>query len=185
MGLRDKLRNLRDTAEERIDRTKQRIIESNERRDIAREADASMRRGGVQKREYDKYSRGEISKELYDKRTARAEREYESSRVPLDKKTVQVTERIISGSAKAVAAFQEDIEHTARPPSKKSKRGAPRQSSSDSGGGGGYGGINFGSLNSGMFSGGGGSSNGIDFSNMSIFGNNAPPRRQPRKKPRR
>ena len=184
MGIRDKLRNLRDTAEEKIDRTKQRIIESNERRDIAREADASMRRGGVQAKEYGKYSRGEISKELYDKRTARAEREYESSRIPLDKKAVQVTERVITGTAKAVAAFQEDIEHTAKKGKRKSSRSQSSGSSSD-GGGGGYGGINFGSLNSGMFSSGGGRSNGIDFSNLSIFGNNPPPRRQPRKKSRR
>ena len=156
---------LREWAEEKVDRVRTKAQDRYEGRKIEQSRRAVISRKAKEEKNTERYEKGEISERLYKERQGRYAREYETERMTPSERATQVTERIVTGSAKAVAAFNQDLENSAGGGSRKSTRrkraGSSRGSPSsgfgavDFGGLGGFGGggtVDFGSLN-GMFSG--------------------------------
>jgi len=154
---------IRDWVEEKVDRTRSKLQSKTERRQTDYRAKADINRGARDVENLKKYNRGDISESLYNKRTDRSEKRYERERLTPEERATRVTERIVTGSADAVAAFNRDLEYSATGRSPKKKKGRSKTSSRGrSSSGGGFGSVDFSQL--GGFGGGGGGS--LDFSSL-------------------
>jgi len=172
---------LREWAEEKVDRVRTKAQDRYEGRKIEQSRRAVISRKAKEEKNTERYRKGEISERLYKERQGRYAREYETERMTPSERATQVTERIVTGSAKAVAAFNQDLESTAGGSSRKSarrKRSGSSRGSSRGSSSGGFGAVDFGEL--GGFGGGGGA---LDFGSLSgMF--DSPSQRAPRKRKR-
>ena len=168
---------LREWAEEKVDRARTKLQAKSSSRREAYASKAEMARGSRDVENLRRYNKGEISEDLYRKRNERSERRFERERMTPEERATQITERVVTGSAKAVAAFNQDLENSAGRSSRKSAR-RKRSGSSRGSSSGGFGAVDFGEL--GGFGGGGGA---LDFGSLSgMF--DGPSQRAPRKRKR-
>ena len=168
---------LREWAEEKVDRVRTKAQDRYEGRKVEQSRRAVISRKAKEEKNTERYQKGEISERLYKERQGRYAKEYEVERMTPSERATQVTERIVTGSAKAVASFNQDLENSAGGSSRKSGR-RKRSGSSRGNSGSGFGAVDFGEL--GGFGGGGGA---LDFGSLSgMF--DSPTQRAPRKRKR-
>lgn len=95
MGVLDKVRELKERAEEKIDQLKSKAkteYEVRREQPVREEAYQSKRKSLAESEE--KYNRGEISSDLYEKRKKRYEERYQSEKIPVEQKVASGARKV-------------------------------------------------------------------------------------------